>query len=291
LFKKVKYEEGDFMIRKPAVAGLFYELDPDSLRKQIEWCFKHRLGPGSIPVMGSKRDIKGVIAPHAGYIYSGPVAAHTYHEIAEDGFPETFIILCPNHTGMGSGVSTMKEGSWETPLGLTKIDAEFADLMIKNAGIIDSNPDAHIKEHSAEVQLPFLQYFNTDFQFVPVTMWMQDIETSTDIGNSIQKTASELGRDVVVIASTDFTHYQPQDVAQTQDMQVIDAIKAMDEKLMINRVAQLNVSMCGYGPVAATMVTTKKMGATSCEVLKYATSGDATGDKSSVVAYASAVFR
>ena len=279
------------MIRKPAVAGLFYELDPDSLRKQIEWCFKHKLGPVSIPVLGSKRDIKGVIAPHAGYIYSGPVAAHTYHEIAEDGFPETFIILCPNHTGMGSGVSTMNKGSWETPLGLADIDSEFADLMIQNAKIIDSNPDAHIKEHSAEVQLPFLQYFNTDFQFVPVTMWMQDIETSTEIGNSIQKTASELGRDVVVIASTDFTHYQPQNVAQTQDMQVIDAIKAMDEKLMINRVAQLNVSMCGYGPVAATMVAVKKMGAKNCEVLKYATSGDTTGDKSSVVAYASAVFR
>ncbi len=279
------------MIRKPAVAGLFYELDPDSLRKQIEWCFKHRLGPGNIPVMGSKRDIKGVIAPHAGYIYSGPVAAHTYHEIAEDGFPETFIILCPNHTGMGSGVSAMKEGSWETPLGLADIDAEFADLMIKNARIIDSNADAHIKEHSAEVQLPFLQYLNHDFKFVPVTMWMQDIETSTEIGNSIYKTASELDRDVVVIASTDFTHYQPQNVAQTQDMKVIDAIKAMDENLMINRVAQLNVTMCGYGPVAATMVATKKMGATNCEILKYATSGDATGDKSSVVAYASAVFR
>jgi len=279
------------MIRKPAVAGLFYEIDPDSLRKQIEWCFKHSLGPGNIPKIGSKRNIKGVIAPHAGYVYSGPVAAHTYHEIAEDGFPETFVILCPNHTGMGSGVSTMNQGSWETPLGLADIDGEFADLMIKNAGIIDSNPEAHLKEHSAEVQLPFLQYINPDFQFVPVTMWMQDIETATEIGVSIEKTAKELGRDVVVIASTDFTHYQPQEIAHKQDMKVIDAIKAMDEKRMMNRVMELNVTMCGYGPVAATMVASKKMGATLCEVKKYATSGDATGDQSSVVAYASAVFR
>jgi AmmeMemoRadiSam system protein B len=278
------------MIRKPAVAGLFYELDPDSLRKQIEWCFKHKLGPGSIPGMGNERNIKGVIAPHAGYIYSGPVAAHTYHEIAEDGFPETFVILCPNHTGMGSGVSTIK-GSWETPLGLVDIDDEFADLMIENAGIIESNPAAHIKEHSAEVQLPFLQYLNPDFQFVPVTMWMQDMETAAEIGNSIQKTASELERDIVVIASTDFTHYKPQKEAYIQDMQVIDAIKAMDEKLMMERVSQLNVTMCGYGPVAATMIAVKKMGATYCELLKYATSGDTTGDNSSVVAYASAVFR
>src|SRR5664280_563556 len=275
------------MIRKPAVAGLFYELVPDSLRKQIEWCFKHKLGPGSIPGMGNERNIKGVIAPHAGYIYSGPVAAHTYHEIAEDGFPETFVIVCPNHTGMGSGVSTIK-GSWETPLGLVDIDDEFADLMIKNAGIIESNPAAHIKEHSAEVQLPFLQYLNPDFQFVPVTMWMQDMETAAEIGYSIQKTASELERDIVVIASTDFTHYKPQKEAYIQDMQVIDAIKAMNEKLMMERVSQLNVTMCGYGPVASTMVAVKKMGATYCELLKYATSGDTTGDNSSVVAYASA---
>jgi AmmeMemoRadiSam system protein B len=279
------------MIRKPAVAGLFYELDPDSLRKQIEWCFQHKLGPGSIPKIGNKRNIKGVISPHAGYVYSGPVAANTYYEIAEDGFPETFIILCPNHTGMGSGVSTMNQGSWETPLGYADIDAEFANVMIQNSGIIDVNPEAHLKEHSAEVQLPFLQYLNPDFQFVPVTMWMQDMETSAEIGISIQKTASELGRDVVVIASTDFTHYQPQKVAETQDMQVIDAIKAMDENLMMERVKQLNISMCGYGPVAATMIATKKMGARICEFKKYATSGDATGDKASVVAYASAVFK
>jgi hypothetical protein len=240
--------------------------------------------------MGNERNIKGVIAPHAGYIYSGPVAAHTYHEIAEDGFPETFVILCPNHTGMGSGVSTIK-GSWETPLGLVDIDDEFADLMIKNASIIESNPAAHIKEHSAEVQLPFLQYLNPDFQFVPVTMWMQDMETAAEIGYSIQKTANELERDIVVIASTDFTHYKPQKEAYIQDMQVIDAIKAMNEKLMMERVSQLNVTMCGYGPVAATMVEVKKMGATYCELLKYATSGDTTGDNSSVVAYASAVFR
>jgi MEMO1 family protein len=279
------------MIRKPAVAGIFYEQDPDSLRKQIEWCFKHQLGPGSIPEIGNQRNIKGVITPHAGYIYSGPVAAHAYHDIAEDGFPETFIILCPNHTGMGSGVSTMNSGSWETPLGLADIDSEFADLMMENSGIIDSNPDAHIREHSAEVQLPFLQYINPDFQFVPVTMWMQDMQTAQEIAVSIYKTAEELDRDIVVIASTDFTHYQPKKQAYIQDMQVIDAIKDMDEELMMARVAELNVTMCGYGPVASTMIAAKKMGSISCELKKYATSGDTTGDDSSVVAYASAVFR
>ncbi|MDD3985584.1 MAG: AmmeMemoRadiSam system protein B [Methanobacterium sp.] len=279
------------MIRKPAVAGLFYEIDPNSLIKQIEWCFQSPLGPGSIPEIGNKRNIKGVIAPHAGYIYSGSVAAHSYSEIAKDGFPETFIILCPNHTGMGSGISAMNQGSWETPLGLVDIDSEFADLLIENTTIIDVNSDAHIKEHSAEVQLPFLQYFKQDFQFIPITMWMQNIETATEIGDLIHKTANKLGRDVVVIASTDLTHYQPQYIAEKQDIQVINAIKAMDEKLMMNNVKQFNISMCGYGPVAGTIFATKKMGATNCQIEKYATSGDTTGDKNSVVAYLSAVFR
>lgn len=278
------------MIRKPAVAGLFYELNPDSLRKQIEWCFYNQLGPGSIPEIGNKREIKGVIAPHAGYLYSGPVAAHTYHELAKDGFPETFVILCPNHTGMGSGLSTTT-GTWETPLGPVDIDEELANHMMANIGILDSDPAAHLKEHSAEVQLPFLQYFNKDFKFVPVTMWMQDIETATEVGTAIHQAVMELDKDVVVIASTDFTHYQPQDVAYNQDMRVLEAIEKMDERLMMSRVIEMNVSMCGYGPVAGTIVASKKMGATACELKKYATSGDTTGDKSSVVAYASAVFK
>ena len=279
------------MIRKPAVAGLFYEKDPDMLRKQIEWCFKHNLGPGSIPEIGNERTIKGVVTPHAGYIYSGPVAAHSYHDIAEDGFPETYIVLCPNHTGLGSGVSTMNQGSWETPLGNVEIDETFADLLIEKTGIMDSNPDAHLREHSAEVQLPFLQYLDPDFKFVPVTMWMQDLQTSLEIGVSIAQAAKELDRDVIVIASTDFTHYQPKKQAYIQDMQVIEAIKAMDEKRMMNVVAEQNVTMCGYGPVAATLAAVKQMGANSSELKKYATSGDTTGDNSSVVAYASMVFR
>lgn len=284
------------MIRKPAVAGLFYEVDPDSLNKQIEWCFKSQIGPGKVPEkIGNKRNITGVIAPHAGYIYSGPVAAHSYYKIAEDGFPETFVILSPNHTGMGSGVSTMTEGTWETPLGNVEIDEEFAHSLVKNTSIMDSDPSAHMQEHSAEVQIPFLQYLKNkylekDFKIVPVCMWMQDIETAMEVGISIQKTAEELGRDVVVVASTDFTHYKPQDIAHDSDMQVIDAITSMDENLMMARVSALDVTMCGYGPVAATMVASKLMGADRCEFEKYATSGDATEDYNSVVGYGSLVF-
>ena len=279
------------MIRKPAVAGIFYELNPDSLKKQIEWCFKHEQGPGKIPKMGDKRNIKGVMAPHAGYLYSGPVAAHSYSKIVEDGFPDTFLILCPNHTGLGSSVSTMLEGEWETPLGNVGIDTQFAEKLVEDALIIDVDSSSHIQEHSCEVHLPFLQYFSEDFKIVPISMWMQDIETSTEIGKSIKETAEALGRDVVVLASSDMTHYKPQNIASQNDRQVLDAIQHMDEKLMIKRVMDLNVTMCGYGPVTATMVASKEFGAKNAEILKYATSGDMTGDLSAVVGYASAVFR
>ncbi len=284
------------MIRNPAVAGAFYEADPDSLRKQIEWCFKHQLGPGQVPEnIGETRDIKSIIAPHAGYMFSGPVAAHSYLKLAEDGLPETFLILCPNHTGMGSGISTVTEGGWQTPLGLADIDSEFARQLIQKAPIIDAEPLAHMQEHSCEVQIPFLQYLaekgNKEFEIVPICLWMQDLLTTTEIGTAIAETSQELGRDVVVVASTDFTHYKPFEVAYNNDHQVLEAIEALDEKAMMSRVEELGVTMCGFGPVASAIVYSKIMGAEKAEVLKYATSGDITGDKSAVVGYASAVIR
>ncbi|MGZ7043924.1 MAG: MEMO1 family protein [Methanobacterium sp.] len=277
------------MIRKPAVAGIFYERNPDSLKRQIEWCFKHKYGPGKIPEIGNKRKIKGVMAPHAGYSYSGPIAAHAYSKIVEDGFPDTFVILCPNHTGMGSAISTMIEGEWETPLGNVEIDTQFARKLVED-GLIDSDDSSHIQEHSCEVHLPFLQYFSQDFRIVPISMWMQDLDISEEIGRSIKETAQELGRDIVVLASSDMTHYKPAEIASKTDKQVLEAISQLNEKLMIKRVMELNVTMCGYGPVAATIVASKELGAQNAEILKYATSGDLTGDLSAVVGYASAIF-
>jgi AmmeMemoRadiSam system protein B len=283
------------MIRKPAVAGTFYERDPDSLTGRIEWCFKHQLGPGRIPDnLGNKREIKSIIAPHAGYMYSGPVAAHSYLKLAEDGLPDTFLILCPNHTGMGSGVSSVSDGMWETPLGQVEIDSEFSLKLQENAPIIDSEPLAHLQEHSCEVQLPFLQYlamkWDKEFKIVPICLWMQDLQTTTEIGEAIAKTSQEIGRDVVVVASTDFTHYKPQEIASNTDHQVLDAIKDLDEKTMMEKVQELNVTMCGFGTVASAIVASKIQGANKAEILKYATSGDITGDRSAVVGYASAVI-
>ncbi|MEN6329480.1 MAG: AmmeMemoRadiSam system protein B [Methanobacteriaceae archaeon] len=278
-------------IRKAAWAGAFYEANPRDLKRRIRWSYQHQLGPGTLPeTRGEVRLIKGLVVPHAGYMYSGPVAAHSYLELAGDGFPETFIILSPNHTGYGSLVSTMISGAWETPLGQVEIDTPLAQELTRS-GIIDDDPTAHLREHSIEVQLPFLQYLEEDFKLVPITLMMQDLETSREVGAAIHQAIQKLGRDVVVIASTDLTHYKAQEVASQEDREVLEALKALDEEAMLGVVEKYNVNMCGYGPVAATLTATKLMGATQAQVLKYATSGETSGNYQEVVGYAAAVIR
>lgn len=294
------------MIRKPAVAGIFYDNNPENLKRNIEGCFNHKLGPGKIPELGAPRgfekfinenqsnsrniNIHGSVVPHAGYIYSGPIAAHAYYKIVENGYPETFIILCPNHTGLGTGISIFNEGKWNTPLGNVEVDDEFANNMILNSNFIDSDISAHTKEHSCEVHLPFLQYFSNDFKIVPVVMWMQDMETSSDIAKAIVKTAKKLKRSISIIASTDLTHYEPKSVAEKKDKFVLDAISDMDEFALLNAIETHRITMCGYGPTISTIKASRDLGAKKGEILKYVTSGDISGDLSSVVGYCSAIF-
>ncbi len=283
------------MIRKPAVSGLFYDDDPEILRKAIENCFKHELGPGEIPKLNTSNhlndnEIYGILAPHAGYSYSGPIAAHAYYHLVKQGFPETFIILCPNHTGIGSGVSIFDEGIWNTPLGDIEIDNEFATELLNNVDIINSDSSAHLKEHSCEIHLPFLQYFTNNFKIVPIVMWMQDIETSNDLSRGIVEIANKLKTSISIIASTDLTHYAPKEIAYKQDKLILDKIASMDEIGMMNEINKFNITMCGYGPTMTTIKATRKLGANKCEILKYATSGDISGDSSSVVGYCSGIF-
>ena len=275
-------------VRRPYVAGSFYPREPQRLRRDIENCFKHPLGPGTIPLKGVKpRTIIGIVCPHAGYIYSGPVAAHSYRALSEEKAPETAIILCPNHTGLGSAVSLMGEGSWETPLGRLKIDSDLSNAIFKASGIIDIDESAHVYEHSIEVQLPFLQYlYGSSISIVPICMGFQDLETSRNIGEAVAKAVVE--RNVVVIASTDMTHQEPQQSATRKDKLVLDAIEAMDEEQVQGVVQTNHITMCGYGPVSATLVASKRLGANRAEILSYHTSGDITGDWGAVVGYASA---
>ena len=176
---------GENMIREPAVAGAFYESNVKYLRESIEDCFKHRLGPKELPKLSrinKEKQVNAIMVPHAGYVYSGPTAAHAYSKLVKDGYPETFVILCPNHTGYGADVSVYNEGSWVVPNGVCDVDNELADEIIKNSNFAKADFKAHLQEHSCEVQLPFLKYFDSNFKIVPICMMDQSVETANTEG-------------------------------------------------------------------------------------------------------------
>ena len=277
-------------IRFPRTAGTFYDARPEALRKQVEDCFSHTLGVGSLPRLreDGPRKVLALISPHAGYMYSGPVASHAYHRLAEDGRPNVFIILGPNHTGFGSGVSLMVEGAWRTPLGDSMVDSEVAAQIVKASTLMDVDEQAHRFEHSIEVQLPFLQFIYGTVRIVPICFLMQDLETSREVGEAIAEAVK--GLNAVIIASTDLTHYEPQRVASVKDHRVIEAIQGLQEATVQEVVESNSVSMCGPGPVMATLVAARRLGAQKADLLCYKTSGDITGDYGSVVGYASLLF-
>jgi MEMO1 family protein len=278
-------------VRYPAVAGSWYAGTPNNLRHQIEELFTHRLGPGSIPqvVKDGPRDIVGLVVPHAGYMASGPIAAHAYHHLAKDGKPDIVVIFGPNHTGHGSALSIMNEGAWRTPLGDVEVDTETANNILRASSIIDVDDRAHVYEHSIELQLPFLQYlYGSRFRFVPVCFMMQDLESSREVGKATAKALE--GKNGLVIASTDLTHYEPQDRAEKKDRMAIDAALEMDETRYYQTVEAYGISTCGYGPTVAAITAAKQLGAKNAELLCYGTSGDVLGDRSAVVGYASIAF-
>ncbi len=282
------------MIRQPAVAGAFYPRDGETLKRLIESCFLDDSGVGFIPKVnefdGTDYPIN-VMVPHAGYQYSGAIASHGYCKIVENGFPEVFIIISPNHTGFGTEISVFNEGEWITPLGSVKVDGEFADEIISISDIASADFQAHIREHSIEVQLPFLQYFSSDFEIVPITMGTQNFITSTDLANAIFEAGNKLGKSYCVIASTDLSHFNNQEKANKVDGFVLEDIEEMNEFKLFEEVVQYNITMCGYGPVMTAISLSKRCEMNDCELLAYQTSGDVTGDFTSVVGYASGVFK
>ncbi len=273
--------------RKPAVSGMFYAGTARELKEQIEWCYKHELGPGAVPRVNSRglREIVAIVVPHAGYYYSGPVAAHAYNELADDGVPDTAVILGPNHTGYGHPVSVWVGAVWNTPFGKVEINEALARRLL--GGVIEADETAHMHEHSIEVQLPWLQHLYESVRIVPIAMLAQDIETARAVGKAISRS----GDNLIIVASSDFTHYEPHNIAMERDGSVIEAIVNLDEEELYERCQRLNCTMCGYGPVASVIVAAKEMGAKRASLLKYATSGDTSGDFSQVVGYGSIVIR
>ena len=275
-------------VRQPYNAGSWYAGSREALITQLEKeCFLHPLGPGKLPKPKpeAEKRLIGLVSPHAGYMYSGPVAAHGYYALSECVKPEVVVVLGPNHYGYGSAVSMMAEGVWRTPLGDVPVNSEVAKTIQKNSKYVDIDDSAHRYEHSIELQLPFLQYVLGSFTFIPICMMLQDLEVSRDVGLAIAQALR--GVKGLVVASTDLTHYEPQSSAERKDSAVLEALEKLDEAELFKVVEELNVSMCGVGPTAAMIVAAKKLGATKCKTLKYATSGDITMDKSAVVGYAS----
>jgi MEMO1 family protein len=275
-------------IRRPAVAGIFYPRDPFELNQAIERSFKdQRFGPNKLPPSGSKRRIYGIVSPHAGYIYSSAVAANGFYEVSSMEFDDV-VMIGPNHYGIGTGAAIMNTGLWETPLGQVEINQELSSVISKNSEIIDLDDLAHSKDHCLEVQLPFVQYIKKKFRIVPIILIMQDRQTAEDIGRSIAQSITNTKS--LLIASSDFTHYESNSEAHRKDMELIKDILSLDILKFYTTLERENVSACGYGAIASVMTAAKNLGATKGELLKYATSGDIIGDTNTVVGYSSIVF-
>ena len=275
-------------IRTPAVAGMFYPKEKDELRTVIRDCFLHSFGPGKVPPTANDENILGVICPHAGYMYSGPVATNSFYSISSQK-PELVIIVGPNHWGIGCGVAAMKEGQWQTPLGNVEVDTESAIQINKITKIIELDFFSHTRDHSLEVQVPILQeVYSHKFKILPIILINQDYRTAKEVGSAIAKIANT--KKTMIVGSSDFTHYEENSYAHKQDTALIEPILDLDVEGFYRILQENQVSACGYGAIASTMVACKELGAKKGKLLKYATSGDVTGDKSSVVGYASIVF-
>ncbi|MBI4282868.1 MAG: AmmeMemoRadiSam system protein B [Chloroflexi bacterium] len=266
------------MIRNPVVAGQFYPGSPGQLRSLI----KEMVDEPAV-----KEEVIGLLSPHAGYVYSGAVAGATISRIK---FKNTFIIIGPNHTGHGKPFSIMTEGVWKTPLGEVEIDSALGKRILAASGHLQEDHLAHQYEHSIEVQLPFLQYFKPDIKLVPIVFADASGAIYKEIGKGLAEAIKESKKEVVIIASSDMTHYEPQESARRKDTQAIAAMLDLNEDELLKRVQELDISMCGYAPMVSLISAAKELGATGAKLVKYQTSGDTSGDYNSVVGYAGVII-
>jgi hypothetical protein len=270
-------------VREPAVSGMFYPDNPGILKKDIE----EYLGKAAFdPIIG---DIVGVVSPHAGYMYSGPVAAYGYKAIANREY-DTVIVIAPSHKRYFEGVAVIDKGGYKTPLGIVEIDEIITGKILKNCTTLHRNVDAHAGEHSLEVQLPFLQVILKKFTLVPLIMGSQDLSTCEAISEGIYGAVKDSGRKILIVGSTDLSHYYSYAHAVGLDGIVTGHLDNFDIKGLSADLGKDKCEACGSGPMITVMMLSSKLGANQSKVLKYANSGDISGDRSTVVGYVSAVF-
>jgi len=265
--------------RSPSVAGQFYHGTASKLTHQVEQY---------IDKNAKKESVIGIVSPHAGLVYSGPVAGAVYSTI---DFPETFVLIGPNHTGLGAQISLMESGEWEIPTGVFQIDEKISYRIAMDVPIVTKDARAHMFEHSLEVQLPFIAYFSKKIKIVPIVILSASINECRMLGEGIAKAAKGVGYPVVVAASSDMSHYVSDNVARQKDRKAIDEILSLDPEGLYEIVLKERISMCGYLPTTAMLFAAKALGAQSARLVKYSTSAEVSGDYDHVVGYAGIVLR
>jgi len=270
-------------LRRPAVAGRFYPRDPEDLRAEVQSYLSQERGNTRSPVRAI-----GCIAPHAGYMYSGHVAGAVFARIE---IPRLCIVLCPNHTGIGQPLAIVSDGAWETPLGEVPIAAALATALKQRFPALQEDSAAHRAEHAAEVELPFLQLLQPELSIVPIALGTRRFEILDQLGSAIADVVAAQSEPVLIIASSDMNHYEPDAVTRVKDHRAIERILTLDPQGLHEVVTQQEISMCGLGPAVAMLTAARQLGAKSAELVKYATSGDISGDRNMVVGYAGVIVK
>jgi MEMO1 family protein len=265
--------------RQPAVAGRFYPAKREALFREIE---------ARIDRNAKKIRVVGIISPHAGFIYSGDVAGAVYSRIE---IPDTVILIGPNHTGHGEPVAVMTQGTWSMPMGDITIDRELANAICEETVIAKQDSSAHQFEHSLETQLPFLQYFKNKFEIVPICVKRLKLSTCKELSEGIVRAITRLDKSVLIVASSDMTHYESHDRATIKDRMAITCIQDRDPLGLFETVQSEKITMCGVNPVTIMLLCSEKLGAKEAELVRYMTSGDVSGDMEKVVGYAGMIIK
>jgi AmmeMemoRadiSam system protein B len=268
-------------IRPPAVAGRFYPDDRKTLSQEVRTYLSQTPEPKPVRALGC-------IAPHAGYMYSGHVAGAVFSALE---IPQLCLVMCPNHTGVGRPMAIVSEGAWETPLGNIPIDSNFATALKQRCPLLHEDSAAHRNEHAVEVELPFLQARQPQLNFVPIAVGTGNFDALEQLGEAIADVVGAWKDRVLIVASSDMNHYESDAITRVKDQFAIAPILALDALGLYEAVTQQHISMCGFGPAVAMLTAARKLGATSAELVKYATSGDVSGDRDRVVGYAGIIVR
>lgn len=266
------------MTRKPCVAGQFYPGGPEALTAFLENAARPVPSPSAAC---------GVVVPHAGYVYSGGVAGKVFGSVR---VPDAVVLLGPNHTGLGARAAITSTGGWATPLGVVPVDEALAAALKSASPLLEEDGLAHAHEHSLEVEVPFLQYRNPRVKLVPIALRLRSPADIAELGEALAQVVSSWPEPVLLVASSDMTHYEPDDTARAQDARALERVLALDPEGLLAVTARDRITMCGVVPVAVLLAAARALGATRGELVAYATSGEVSGDTDSVVGYAGVVI-